>query len=400
MTRLRLGVLSTHPVQYQAPLYRALAARPDVKLKVFYAHLPTPQQQGQGFGVPFSWDVDLLAGYESVLLENRAAAKGTGFNGYDTPAIRRYVQRGRFDAFLVTGWHARTLVQGIAACLMSGTPLLVRGDSYLRPSESPVKRAIKRALYPLFLQRVDACLAVGIRSEEYFAYYGAKRIFRVPHFADNDFFARSGRTGRTRDQIRAAWGIPRDAFVCVFVGKLMSEKRPIDLVRAAAESKVHLLVAGDGALRAECEAEATRLGVNATFLGFVNQGGLPDVYASADVLALPSESETWGMVVNEAMASGLPVVVAETVGSAPDLVADGVTGFIHRVGDVKSLADALDEIRRSLSIGQPMGEAARRRVSAYTAVNAAEALVDAARAVARTTVPAAPAPIVLRVRRD
>ena len=381
MSAIRLGVLSTHPVQYQAPLYRALAARGDVDLTVFYAHRPTPEQQGDEFGVAFEWDTDLLGGYRSVFLENRGAARGTGFTGYDTPSIREEVTRGCFDAFVVGGWHARTYLQGIVACWRNGTPIMVRGDSYLLPDEPRVKRAMKRAVYPYFLRHFDACLCVGTRSEAYFTYYGARRIFRVPHFVDNEFFASTGRSDRSRAQLRALWKIPQGAFVCSFVGKLIPRKRPLDLIRAAARVGVHLLFAGDGVLRAACEAEAARLGVGATFLGFVNQSGLPDVHACADVFSLPSEVETWGLVVNEAMASGLPVIVADTVACAPDLVIAGETGFVHRVSDVASLAACLNRTRERLAAGQQLGDAARGRVCIFTAENSASALVRAAHGV-------------------
>ena len=379
MSPLRLGVLSTHPVQYQAPLYRALAARGDVDLTVFYAHRPTPEQQGNEFGVAFEWDTDLLGGYHSVFLNNRAATRGIGFGGFDTPEIGGHISRGCFDAFVVNGWHARSYLQGIVGCWRSGTPVMVRGDSYLLPNERPLKRALKGRLYPFFLRRLDACLSVGTLSEEYFRYYGARRIYRVPHFVDNEFFATIGRTGRTRENLRAQWKIPRDAFVCSFVGKLIPRKRPLDLVRAAARNGVHLIFAGDGAIRAECEREAHRLGVSATFLGFVNQSGLPDVHACADVFSLPSEIETWGLVVNEAMASGLPVVVADTVACGRDLVIEGETGFVHRVADVDSLARVLAATREASASGRRMGESARSFIQRYNANSSADALVQAVR---------------------
>jgi hypothetical protein len=96
--RLRVGILSTHPVQYQSPLYRALAQRGDVDLTVFYAHRPTPAEQGVGFGVPFTWDLDLLEGYESVFLANRRRPSSSGeFRGYGTPVPtgRRFARAGR-----------------------------------------------------------------------------------------------------------------------------------------------------------------------------------------------------------------------------------------------------------------------------------------------------------------
>src|SRR3954471_4092901 len=103
----RLGVLASHPIQYQAPLFRELAKRLD--LKVFFAHRQTAQQQAEaGFGTAFDWDVDLLSGYAHMFLENRAPRPGVGrFLGCDTPEVANRIATGRFDAFLVTGWNLR-----------------------------------------------------------------------------------------------------------------------------------------------------------------------------------------------------------------------------------------------------------------------------------------------------
>src|SRR5438046_5838349 len=101
--RLRLGALVTHPVQYHAPLFRALAAESGVDLRVYYAHAPTPEEQGIGFGVPFSWDTDLTTGYDSIVLSNRAAKRARGFWGYDTPDLANELRREWFHAFVLFG---------------------------------------------------------------------------------------------------------------------------------------------------------------------------------------------------------------------------------------------------------------------------------------------------------
>src|SRR3954462_8928911 len=152
-TRQRLGVLVTHPVQYFAPLFRAVAADPRVDLTVYYAHRPTPVEQGAEFDVPFTWDVDLTSGYRSIQLQNRSRVPGDGFFGYNTPEIARIVTRERFDAFVVSGWHALTYWQAMRACWRSSTPLLVRGDSHLAMERSGVTRVPKDTLYPLFMRR-------------------------------------------------------------------------------------------------------------------------------------------------------------------------------------------------------------------------------------------------------
>lgn len=383
--RLRLGVLGTHPVQYYSALYRRLAAEPGVELRVYYAHDPSPQEQGVGFGVAFRWDVDLTGGYDHRFLENRAARPdATTFSGCDTPEIADEIARERFDAFLVMGWHSRSYWQAIRACWRTGTPVLVRGDSQL-PGDRGLKRLVKRAAYPLFLRRFAAALAVGARSEAYFRRYGARRVVRSPHFVENERFrAGAAQARRRRAALREAWGIPADAFVCLFAGKLVPKKRPLDLVRAVARSgraDVRVLVAGDGALRAELEREAGELGVPLHLAGFMNQSRIPEAYAAADVLVLPSDAgETWGLVVNEAMASGLPVLVSRAAGCSADLVVEGRTGHSFDCGDVTALSHLVAALAADRPGARTLGEEAAAYVERFSADAAAAGVLAACRA--------------------
>lgn len=387
---LRLGIVATHPVQYHAPLYRRLAADSRVEPTVFFAHRPTGAEQGTDFGVEFQWDVDLTSGYEHVWLTNQSPRPGvTEFGGCDTPAIAEAIRQLRFDAVLVSGWHSRSYWQAMMACWGTGTPLLVRGDSQLPTATPAVKRLAKRFLYPLFIRRFAACLSVGERSAEYFRHFGARLVVPSPHFVDNDFFAAAAaRARRAPSGARAALGLPADATVVLFAGKLIERKRPLDLVRAVAtldaDSRPQLAFAGEGALREACAAEAARLGVTAHFLGFLNQSAIPQAYAAADVLVLPSdERETWGLVVNEAMACAVPAIVSTAVGCYPDLIVEGRTGRGFGVGDVPALARAIRDLSSDRSAAAAAGRAAAARVAAYSVERAAEGVVAATELVSR-----------------
>ena len=378
--RRRLGVLLTHPVQYYAPLFRRLAESPRCDLAVYFAHRPSPADQGKGFGVAFEWDTDLLSGYESRFLENRAAnPTASTFAGCDTPEISEIIARERFDAFLVMGWHAKSYWQAMRACWATRTPVLARGDSQFGANGPTLRAWLRLLTHRQFIPRFAACLAVGIRSEEYFRFYGARRVVRSPHFIDNDHFS-LGAAATDVEAVRRGWGVSPGAMVAAFVGKLMPGKRPMDLINAAAASgrgDIHLVFVGDGVLRAECEAAARQLGVAATFTGFCNQSALPSIYAAIDTLVLPSESETWGLVVNEAMACGKPVVVSTAVGCTPDLVLEGRTGHAFRVGDVRALAGYLDGLAGAPEARAALGTAARQQISAYTADAAAAGVLTA-----------------------
>ena len=378
---LRLGILATHPVQYYSALYRRLAGEPGLAVRVFYAHRPTPEEQGVGFGVPFVWDLDLTSGYPHEWLENRALhPSASTFAGCDTPGIAEEIARGRFDAFLVMGWHARAYWQAIRACWRTGTPVLVRGDSQLPSDGMAAKRLAKRVIYPFFLRRFEAALAVGSRSEEYFRYYGARRVVRSPHFVDNERFAdASAAIGRAA--ARKRWGIPDRAFVALFAGKLVDKKRPLDAVRAVGRTgreDVHLLVAGSGALEEALRLEARERGVPLHVAGFLNQSEIPTAYAAADVLLLPSDArETWGLVVNEAMACGVPAIVSRAAGCSADLVIEGETGWTHAVGDIDAMARAIGALAADRVGAGRMGEASREHVASWSVAQAAAGVLAA-----------------------
>lgn len=347
---LRLAILSSHPIQYHAPLFRELARRHD--LHVFFAHRATPQEQARaGFGAAFDWDVDITSGYAHSHLDNISSTPGTDrFSGCDTPEIGARLREGRFDALLLFGWHLKSFMQGLLSAKRLGIPALVRGDSQLATPRSRVKKAAKALSYPLFLRLFDAALFVGARSRDYYEYfaYPAERLFFSPHCVDNDWFATRATTSE-RDELRNALGVSEETRLLLFAGKLQSLKRPADLVGAARilgerGRKVEVMVAGDGELREAMIEAAAAANVRLHMLGFCNQSRMPAAYAASDCLALPSAGETWGLVANEALACGRPIVVSDACGCAPDLVADGVVGRRFKTGDVAALADAIEAV--------------------------------------------------------
>lgn len=376
----RIGFLLTHPIQYYSPFFRALAVRPEIDLQVFFAHRPSEVEQGQGFGVAFQWDTDLTSGYPHRFLRNVARRPARGFLGYNTPSIFWEIRRGKFDLFITQGWGWMCMVQAYLACKAGKVPLAVRSDSQLpRGSghdEPAWKRSLKQAIYPLFIRGYDLCLPYGERSAEYLRCFGGRHVEIIPHVVDHALFARQALSCRgRRNEIRAAFGVPANAVCFLFCGKFEEKKRPQDvllalgkLTREMGENAGHLLFVGTGALDQELRRMAVEKGVGVSFTGFLNQGEIVQAYAAADVLVLPSDyRETWGLVVNEAMACGLPAIVSDSCGCSPELVLEGVTGCQFPEGDISRLADVmkamiLEEARLS------MGAAAKDRVAMHFSV--------------------------------
>jgi glycosyltransferase involved in cell wall biosynthesis len=386
LPRLRLAIVASHPVQYYAAWYRALADVVD--LHVFFAHRVTGIDHARsGFGVEFEWDVPVLDGYQSTWLDNIAARPGPDhFLGCNTPEIGSKLARGGFDAVLVTGWNLLTYWQAIRAARRQRIPVMVRGDSQLPTRRAAVVRAAKRLAYPWLLRSFDAYLAVGSRSAEYYRHYGAAadRIFLSPHSVDNAFFGvRSAAVRPRRLELRRALGIPIDAVVFALAGKLIDKKRPLDFMKAVhlagrTESQVCGLVIGDGPLRPVIEAESRVQPGRCVLIGFMNQQRIVEAYAAADALVLASDArETWGLVVNEAMACSLPVIATDAAGCTADLVIHGTTGFTFACGRIDALAGCMNRIAADRAQREAMGRRAAEWIRAFSPEAAAAGVVRA-----------------------
>ena len=244
----------------------------------------------------------------------------------------------------------------------------------------------KQLTYPVMLRQFDGFLSVGERNRQYLRSYGVhdEKIFFVPHFVDNNWFANRAQESRGgRNELRSMTGATDQTLVILFVGKFVPKKRPKDALEAAGllarrGTRVACVLVGSGALESELRTESARLGITATFAGFKNQTELPPYYDAADVLVLPSDAgETWGLVVNEAMACGRPVVVSDAVGCGPDLIDEGRTGFTFPMGDVSAFADRLQSIATMYRRGFDFASATGTKMNKYSVKAATEATIEA-----------------------
>lgn len=386
----RLAIVSTHPIQYHAAWFRRFACQPGLSVEVLYCHQTTGIEQGDaGFGVEFDWDVSLLDGYPHRFLENVSRRPGiASFGGLDTPEIKDIVARERFDAVMVNGWHYKSAWQTLLACWKTGTPVMMRSDSHLRTERSALKRMAKSPFYRWFIAKLDACLPAGLWSREYFLHYGADpdRIFTVPHVVDTDYFrCESQKLGPQRPTLRAGWGLNSE-IVFAFAGKFTEKKRPLDFVHAIglaarAGAPVAGLMVGDGPLRLACEELVRKDNVPVKFTGFLNQSEIAKAYVAADGLILPSHDETWGLVVNEAMACSRACFVSDQVGCGPDLISKGETGAIYPMGDSLKLSELLSTHSANPALLSYMGGRARKKAEENTVGVAVDGVLRALKAV-------------------
>lgn len=364
------------------------------ELQVLYAHRQSSAGQARaGYGVAFDWDIDISSGYASRFLHNVAKDPGVHhFAGADTPELIPMVRAERYDALIATGWYLKTYWQGVVACKLARVPVLVRGDSQLATQRSGLLRAGKELAYPALLRAFDGYLSVGARNRDYLEHYKAPaaRIFQVPHTVDTERFRAAHHLEHAaRSELRRALGADDDARVVLQVGRLVGSKRTLDLIEAIALLKKRsprrwiVACAGAGPLEAAIKERAEKLGVELRMLGFVNQSELPHLYAAADLLALTSDAaETWGLVVNEAIAAGLPAIVSDLCGCAADMIESGLTGFSYPCGDIGALSCVLERAGELRSVPEVQAALARKTLL-HSPKAAAAATLAAARAVSK-----------------
>lgn len=377
----RVGFLTTHPIQYQVPVFRELSALPDIDLTVYYCQLPDQATQGAEFGVDFAWDIPLLDGYRYEVLDNRARHPSvTQFRGCDTPGIDDVIRRHKFDAFVVNGWVVKSCLQALRACRRWNVPCLVRGEANLLRPRPWWKQVAHRRL----LRRFQAFLYIGEENRRYYRHFGVReeQLFPARYCIDNDRFAAAAAEAGRRERGRRTWHIGERDTCFVYCGKFIPKKHPLELLQSFEQAlqrtpHMHLLMVGDGELRSACEAFAQARRLPVTFTGFLNQSQIVDAYVSADLLVLPSDfGETWGLVVNEAMACGRAAIVSDQAGCRADLIHEGQTGHSFAFGEWNQLANRLSEVAQS-GMAEQMGEQARQRVAQYSPLAAAHGILAA-----------------------
>lgn len=348
-----MAVVNTHPIQYFAPLYAVLNQDPSLEVTALYASdISLRGGIDPGFGHAVKWDVDLLEGYRSVFLGTNATSRTPGgFWSLVCPEVWTEIRSGRYDAVWLHGYSYAVDVLAFLAAKSRGLPVFFRSETHLGLHRSRWKRRVRDGVLSVVARFVDGFLAIGTANRDYYRALGVpdRKIFDVPYAVDNDRFMSASRlTTEEREAVRQGFGLPPGRPVVLFASKLTPRKHPDDVVRAVARLRddgvsASLLFVGAGELEPALRSLVVdyNLGGIVFFGGFVNQTELPKVYAASDVFVLPAENEPWGLIVNEVLCAGVPVVVGAGVGCVPDLVRDGENGWLVEAGDVGSLTAAL-----------------------------------------------------------
>jgi glycosyltransferase involved in cell wall biosynthesis len=386
INKVRVAHLVSHPVQYLVPVYREISKNPDVDLTVyFYSDTSIGKHFDVEFGREFEWSTPLLGGYKYRFLPS-SKGKQTG-KTFEWPNwdVLAEVIRQQYDVIWINSYIGTNAWFARFAALLSGTPVFFRDDTNLLSPRPFWKRALKSIFLRNFLRGTWA-LYVGEEARRYWTFYGipAQRLFFSPHCVDNEFWSSKARElAPRRTEIRRSLGVDDDAPVILFCGKFIPKKQPLMLLSAYStvrkELPCWLVMVGDGSLRIDIETQIRESGIANTILpGFLNQDELPFAYTAADIFVLPSAFyETWGLVVNEAMNFGMPVVVSDKVGCGKDLVKDGWNGFVFPHTDERQLADRLRRLVKDAALRKEFGKNSAKLIADYTVENCAKGIVRA-----------------------
>lgn len=375
----RLAILASHPIEYQGPFFKKIASNSEIDLVVYYCwdFGVGVEQWDPGFGKKIKWDIPLLDGYTFKFLKNISWRKASShFFGEINPSVCVEVFKNNYDAILVIGWSSFSAWLLILAAIIKRTPFFLRGENPL--SQEFKKNMFKRYLKVIILRFLflfaSSLLYIGEENRKFYKYYGVpdKKLFFVPYAVDNERFISEARELISKkDSLKESIGISKEKVVILFAGKFIYKKRPMDLLRAYKNTPLEnkaLVFVGDGELHNEMREYVRKNELkDVYFVGFQNQLEIGKYYAMADIFVLPSGvGETWGLVVNEAMCFGLPIIVSDVVGCGADLVHNGENGYIFPLGDVEELCQRLSSLVTNEKVRNQFGKSSRDIISKYS----------------------------------
>lgn len=384
---MRLAVIRTHPTQYFSPLFRSLSKVPGLELKVFY--ILKDRGRGEfdpGFNQKVSWDVDLLEGYEYefVPAEPLPLRPKHIFESRSPKLIER-LEEGNFNAVFCAGYALWLDWQIIFFALKNKIPLICRPEfNELGIHRGWLKTWIRTKILRWYFSKVSAFLFIGQKAREGFLGFGGNpsKAFFSPYSVKNESFSIPDFKNENKEALKRELGFQKCDLVLLYVGKLIPHKGVELLVQAIekleCEIKIGLLLVGDGPEKENLLLKIKNLKLEHFYCaGFQNQTQLPKYYHTGDVLIVPSLLEPWGLVVNEAMASGTPVIASDMVGSAYDLVEEGKTGYMFESSDPISLAQAIQTFyKKSIESGFS-SDYIRRKVAKYSIEEAVNGFMSA-----------------------
>lgn len=377
----------SHPIQYKAHLFKSLTNEPNFTLEVmYYSNRGLVGKKNKYLKYVPAWDIPLLEGYKSEFLPNLVDEENWKIpfiQPFFNPAVINRLQSGDYDAIVIHSYLYPSDWLAFWVAKRKKIKVLFYGDMYPRHPLSAGQRIVRSLLHRRMIRGADACLAIGSLARQVFLEeYGvpADRVFLAPYTVDNDFFiSEVDRWRSQKDQIKAELGISTQDPVVLCVAGMVSKKRQPDLVEALAKLNrpCQLILVGHGPLLEQIREVCHQLLPNTLLPGFVNQSELPRYYAIADVFVLPSQWEEFGLVINEAMCAGLPIIATNSTAATVDLVRVGENGFTYQPSDIPALSSHLEILLSSPLLREQFGNRSQEIILGWSITETIQGILQA-----------------------
>jgi len=381
MTR-RLVILTEIISPYRIPLFNCLAADSGVDLHVIFLSENDPSlRQWKVYKEEIRFSHEVLPSWR-----RRVGRFNVLLNGRVMDALRQ----ANPQAILCGGYNYIASWQALIWARIRNVAFLLWSESNRYDARGGL--AVVELLKAEFLRNCDGFVVPGRSAKEYLTAHNIRsdRIFTAPNAIDNDLFCSLAQaTRQDATAVRRRLDLP--SRYILFVGRLVPEKGVFELLRAYAtldqslRERVGLVYVGDGPCRVELQKQASTVTDGAIrFPGFAQREQLPAYYALAEMFVLPTYTDTWGLVVNEAMACGLPVIVSRVAGCASDLIQENWNGLLIPPKDISTLQSAMANLAARPDLCANMGAHARQHIAQYSPGAWSEAIADVVRAITGT----------------
>ncbi len=340
----KIAIFTTHPIQYQVPLFKQLAKKKNIKLTVYFAsNHGIKINKDKDFNKKFAWNINLDSGYNYRFIGTFKKDVNSFF--LNSQFIKKEIKDNNYDLSIIFGWNNIFYIKAIIYSFCYAKKIFLRSENNLSKKENILKKYLKSIIFYFLFKIFDKFLVIGLRNYNFYIKNGVKKkkLLNAPYSVDNNFFRKKK---LNKKKIKSKLNI-KNEIVFIFSGKFIKRKRPMDILKAinlikTERNNYKFLFIGDGILKDKCISYCKKNKLkNILFLGFVNQNEIVNYYNISDVVIMPSEYETWGLSVNEAMASQCACLVSKESGCSDDLVKTSgkkKNGFIFKSGDIQNLS--------------------------------------------------------------
>ena len=347
MKKKNLAIITTHPIQYQIPLFKKLSSS-KICADVFFASKQnlSSKKKDLEFNVNFNWDIELLKGYNYFFSTNQTKEINDWRLSFNN--LEKYLKRKKYDAVLIFGWNKLLYWKSFYLAKKMRIPIILRVETNFYSEINLIKKRLKIFILKILFRYINFFLYIGKFNKEFYQFLEVpkQKLFPAFYFVDNNFFFKK-KKNTLKNQLNI-----QNKKICLFAAKFIDRKNPLEFIKLAILLKnykdIHFLMVGNGILMNQCKDFIQNSDIkNITLLGFKNQKELRDIYHISDLLVLTSRYETWGLVINEALASSVPVIASNKCGGAIDLIKNNINGFIYKENNILDLKNKVLKILKN-----------------------------------------------------